>query len=136
MRNQIGQNAVKQLDVIGPEICGAPEEQFGDPARRLGAAPGIAMSDDLIEAGDQRRGDCHQTHSKPPHRQVLGNLGRLGEGRVRFENLLPKPVKSRLPGFAGLAGQGENRYISRNLWFSYDSVLRVGPFPDPLFFIT
>jgi ribosome maturation factor RimP len=29
---------------------------------------------------------------------------------------------------AGLAGSGKNRYIDRNLWFSYDRVLRVGPF--------
>jgi hypothetical protein len=32
------------------------------------------------------------------------------------------------PGLAGLAGAPENRYIRRNLWFSYDRVLRVGPF--------
>ena len=38
-----------------------------------------------------------------------------------------------LPGLAGLAGWGENRYISRNLWFSYDRVLRVGP-PGPALF--
>ena len=38
-----------------------------------------------------------------------------------------------LSGLAGLAGPGENRYISRNLWFSYDRVLRVGP-PGPALF--
>ena len=37
------------------------------------------------------------------------------------------------PGLAGLAGSGENRYINRNLWFSYDRVLRVGP-PGPALF--
>jgi hypothetical protein len=31
-------------------------------------------------------------------------------------------------GSQGLAGPCQNRYISRNLWFSYDRVLRVGPF--------
>jgi hypothetical protein len=36
--------------------------------------------------------------------------------------------KLTLRGLAGLAGQGENRYIGGNLWFSYDRVLRVGPF--------
>jgi hypothetical protein len=35
--------------------------------------------------------------------------------------------KITLPGLAGLAGPCQNRYISRNLWFSYDRVLRVGP---------
>jgi hypothetical protein len=44
-----------------------------------------------------------------------------------------KGRKITLPGLAGLAGSGENRYISRNLWFSYDRVLRVGP-PGPALF--
>jgi len=39
-----------------------------------------------------------------------------------------------LCGLAGLAGPGENRYISRNLWFSYDRVLRVGPSGPALFY--
>ena len=37
-------------------------------------------------------------------------------------------------GLAGLAGMRENRYISRNLWFSYDRVLRVGPSGPALFY--
>jgi hypothetical protein len=47
-----------------------------------------------------------------------------------------KPAKLAASGAAGLAGPAENRYIAINLWFSYDRVLRVGPSPDPLFFIT
>ena len=39
-----------------------------------------------------------------------------------------------LCGLAGLAGSGENGYISRNLWFSYDRVLRVGPAGPALFY--
>jgi hypothetical protein len=39
-----------------------------------------------------------------------------------------------LCGLAGLAGPGENRYINRNLWFSYDRVLRVGPSGPALFY--
>ena len=39
-----------------------------------------------------------------------------------------------LRGFAGLAGLGENRYIGRNFWFSYDRVLRVGPTGPALFY--
>ncbi len=39
----------------------------------------------------------------------------------------PKGRKFALSGLAGLAGSYENRYIRRNLWFSYDRVLRVGP---------
>jgi hypothetical protein len=45
-----------------------------------------------------------------------------------------KGVKIMLFGLAGLAGSGENRYISRNLWFSYDRVLRVGPSGPALFY--
>ena len=66
VRDEIDQDAVEQIDMIGPEIRGALQEQIGDPPRRLGAALGIAMSDDLIEPGDQRHGDGHQTHSKRP----------------------------------------------------------------------
>src|SRR5258707_15881038 len=61
------------------------------------------------------------------------NLGGLGEGRVRFENHPRSGPNSRLWGLAGLAGSGKNRYISGNLWFSYDRVLRVGP-PGPALF--
>ncbi len=57
--NQINQNAVKQIDVLGPEIRGTMQEQFADPARGLGAAVGIAVSDDFIKPGNQRGGDCH-----------------------------------------------------------------------------
>jgi len=42
--------------------------------------------------------------------------------------------KSPLTGRAGLAGLRENRYIRRNLWFSYDRVLRVGPAGPALFY--
>ena len=51
----------------------------------------------------------------------------LGFGPVEQDS------KSPLTGRAGLAGLRENRYIRRNLWFSYDRVLRVGP-PGPALF--
>jgi hypothetical protein len=41
--------------------------------------------------------------------------------------------KSQALGLAGLAGGCQNRYITANLWFSYDRVLRVGP-PGPALF--
>jgi hypothetical protein len=50
------------------------------------------------------------------------------KGEVR--KLQPNRFKLML---SGLAGSGENRYISGNLWFSYDRVLRVGP-PGPALF--
>ncbi len=46
----------------------------------------------------------------------------------------PKRPKIAALGLAGLAGSGENRYISGNLWFSYDRVLRVGPSGPALFY--
>ncbi len=66
VRDEIDQDAVEQLDMIGPEIRSARQKQIGDPPRRLGAALGIAISDDLVEPGDQRHGNRHQTHSEPP----------------------------------------------------------------------
>jgi hypothetical protein len=65
VRNEIDQNAVKQVDVIGPEISRPEQEQFGDPAGCLGTTLGIAMFDEFIKPRDQRRGKCHQTHSNP-----------------------------------------------------------------------
>lgn len=44
------------------------------------------------------------------------------------------PLKICVNGRAGLAGLRENRYIRRNLWFSYDRVLRVGPAGPALFY--
>ena len=41
--------------------------------------------------------------------------------------------KIGLNAIAGLVGLRKNRYIRGNLWFSYDSVLRVGP-PGPALF--
>ena len=46
----------------------------------------------------------------------------------------PERPQNRAFGLAGLAGQRENRYIGRNLWFSYDRVLRVGPSGPALFY--
>ena len=65
------------------------QEQLGDPAGCLGTTFGIAMFDEFIKPGDQRRGKCHQTHSNPGKPQSIdefsGNSGGPGEGRVRFE---------------------------------------------------
>jgi hypothetical protein len=49
VRNEIDQQGVEQIDVIGPEFGCVLEEQLGDPTRDFRAALGIAMPDDLIE---------------------------------------------------------------------------------------
>ncbi len=76
VRNETDQNAIKQIDVIGPEIRGPPQEQFGDAAGGLGEAFGVAMPDDLIKPGDQRCRDCHETHSNPAHKRVFRQFRR------------------------------------------------------------
>ena len=51
--------------------------------------------------------------------------------RLGFNGL--EVTQISLNGLAGLAGLPKNGYIRRNLWFSYDRVLRVGP-PGPALF--
>ena len=43
VRNEIDQNAVEQINMIGPETRGPQQEQFGDPARGFGQAFGVAL---------------------------------------------------------------------------------------------
>jgi hypothetical protein len=62
MGNEIDQNAVEQIDVIGSVFRGACEEQFGDSPCGFAQAFGIAISDDLIEPGDQRGSNGHRTY--------------------------------------------------------------------------
>ena len=58
----------------------------------------------------------------------------LDEARVGFRKIARGTAKiAPQRALPGLAGSCQNRYISRNLWFSYDRVLRVGP-PGPALF--
>ena len=137
MRNEAGQNAVEQLDMIGPEIRRPLQEQFGDPPRGVGAALGIAISDDLIKPGDQR---CRRQSSKhtqnPPHwrvfRHVRSGFVKEGLGLKRAG----KAVKSRLRGLAGLAVSAGKPLYQPQLMVLIRSRIESGPLPDPLFFIT
>ena len=56
----------------------------------------------------------------------------MKEGLGLKSGLKGRKITAR--GLAGLAVTAENRYISRNLWFSYDRVLRVGPSGPALFY--
>ena len=71
MRNEIDQDAVEQIDMIGLEIRRPLQEQFSDLERYVREALGIALPDNLIEPGDQRRGDGHETHSNPAGQRVF-----------------------------------------------------------------
>src|ERR1700759_3618049 len=63
MGNEIEQNAIEQVDVIGTKIRGPRNEQVRDPPGRLGPPPGIAAFDDFIKLRNQRRSDYHQSYS-------------------------------------------------------------------------
>ncbi|BAL73270.1 hypothetical protein S23_00420 [Bradyrhizobium cosmicum] len=82
MRDEIDQEIVEQLDEIGTEPCGIVEEQIRDGARDFAATPGITAFDDIVQSGNERRGNGHETQleqgtprvrprSKPPHNQGI-----------------------------------------------------------------
>ena len=137
MRNEVDQNAVEQIDVIGPEIRGPLQEQFGDPARSLGAgawdrhvltissSPGISEVATVIN-----------TLLKPAASAGLcRNLGRLGEGRVRFETR-PRRPQNRASRPRGPCRIGRKPLYQPQLMVLIRSRIESGPLRDPLFFIT
>ena len=137
VRNEIDQDVVEQVDVIGPQIGRPLQEQLADPARGLGAALGIAMPDDFIEPGDQRGCNRHQTHSNPAHRRVSAtNLGGLREGRVRFESRPRKAAKNHASRPCGPCRIAEKPLYQPQLMVLIRSRIESGPLRDPLFFIT
>src|ERR1700738_5057979 len=64
VRYETDQNAVKQIDVIGPEIRGPHQEQFSDPAGGLGAAFGIPCLTTSSSPGISDVAIVMKTHSK------------------------------------------------------------------------
>jgi hypothetical protein len=76
--------------VIGREIRGPLQEQFGNAAGSFGAPLGIAIPDDLIEPRNQRSGisDFATVVNRTQNPGALpgfgGNFGRVRESRVRF----------------------------------------------------
>jgi hypothetical protein len=60
MRDQAGQHAVEEIDVVGPEAGRALQEQLAEPPRRIGTTLRVACSNDLVEFGDQRCRCRHQ----------------------------------------------------------------------------
>ena len=74
VRHEIDQNAVEQIDMVGPQVRSPLQEQLGDPASGLGKAPGIALLEDLIEPGDQRGSSRHEHYSNPAERRALQTI--------------------------------------------------------------
>jgi hypothetical protein len=64
--------------VIGAKIGRALQEQLADPARGIGAAFGIAASNDFVESWNQRGRWRHEVFQTGVGR-FFGNLGSLGE---------------------------------------------------------
>jgi hypothetical protein len=64
VRDEIDQDTVEQLHVLGPKTGSPPGEQFGDPASHFSEALRIALADNLIELGDRRICSRHE-HTQP-----------------------------------------------------------------------
>ena len=79
MRDQAGQHAVEQIDVIGAESRSALQEQLADTARGIGAAFGIVASNDFVESRDQRGRWRHEAFQTGRIGWFSGNLGGLRE---------------------------------------------------------
>ena len=54
VRDETGQDAVEQIDMIGAEARRTLQKKLADAARGIGAALGIATTDDVVEFRDQR----------------------------------------------------------------------------------
>ena len=54
MRDETGQDTVEQIDMIGAEARRPLQEKLADTARGIGAALGVATTDDVVEFRDQR----------------------------------------------------------------------------------
>ena len=58
-RDQAGENAVEQTDVVLVEMLRAVEEERCDPLQGPRAPLGRAVLEDFLQFGDQRNGDRH-----------------------------------------------------------------------------
>ena len=54
MRDETGQDTVEQIDMIGAEARRTLQKKLADTARGIGAALGVATTDDVVEFRDQR----------------------------------------------------------------------------------
>jgi len=75
VRHKADQDAVKEVDMLGAEICRALQEQIGNPPRRIGTASRIGAPDDFFEPRHQRCRSRHPHYSDRPVDAVPGNLG-------------------------------------------------------------
>jgi hypothetical protein len=69
----------RQIDVIGAEIGRALQEQFADSARSVGAAFGVATTDNVVEFREQGGRRYHYLSKPVRIGRFFGNLGGLDE---------------------------------------------------------
>ena len=72
MRDEAGQDAVEQLDVIGAKARGPLQKKFADAARGVSAARRVATPDDIVKFRDQRWRRCHKPIQNRPFWRVFG----------------------------------------------------------------
>ena len=72
MRDKTGQDTVEQIDMIGAEACRTLQEKLADAARGIGAALGVATTDNVVEFRDQRWRNYHKPIQNLPFWRVFG----------------------------------------------------------------
>ena len=103
--------AVAVITLANPPVNGLGLATRTAAVAGIRQALGIAVPDHLIKPGNQRGSDCHQTYfsakflmrirgervqefqtgAARAHSRLFGNLGRLGEGRVRLMDRPKRP---------------------------------------------
>ena len=138
MRDEIDQQIVEEIDQLGTKIGGILEEQFGDGARDFAAPPRIAAFDDIVQSGNERRGNGHET-TRSGHAAGAplveaapqsGNLAARGERSVRPGTARTTArIGRKKPRLArdGPCPGGSKALYQRQFIFSYDPRSESGP---------
>ncbi|MEY9462122.1 hypothetical protein ABH973_002535 [Bradyrhizobium ottawaense] len=135
MRDEIDQEVVEEIDELGPKIGGILEEQLGDGARDFAASPRITAFDDIVQSGNERRGNGHENATRRGHAAGAplvqaapqsGNLAPRGEGSVRPGAPRIGRKKPRLARDGPCPG-GQKALYQRQFIFSYDPRSESGP---------
>ena len=72
VRDKTDQDTVEQIDMVGAEARCALQKQFADATRGVGAALGVATTDNVVEFRDQRWRNYHKPIQNRPFWRVFG----------------------------------------------------------------
>ena len=86
MRDEIDQQIVEEIDEIGTEVLGVLKEQLGDGVRDLAATPRVAAFDDIVQSGNERRGNGHENANSYGARRGCA----LGPSRPTIREFRPR----------------------------------------------